>query len=313
MVLSSPDRQRQLPGIAAVIDGAQITVGQLAEECIVRHGQEVLEGLIGRKLIDQACQQQHITVSERDLDAEVVRVASIMLRSLPDGSPDVQGFLKMVAEKQGLSADIYRRDSVWPTVALKKLVRRQDQDHRGGHAKRLRGQLRAASAVPGDRAGPTPPGPAGLEIGPQTAHARTFRRTGGGVFHRGHEPRLAGEVPPIAKHSGQPELEKEAFALKPGEMSGIIQLGDHYVIIFCEGYTKPEKVEPAKVRDLIYEDLHEKKERLEMADYFAHLQDRATIDNFLAGKIHSPAKPESLGPSDLRLPTLREVPRPGNG
>ena len=37
-----------MPGIAAVVDGVQITVGQLAEECIVRHGQEVLEGLIGR-------------------------------------------------------------------------------------------------------------------------------------------------------------------------------------------------------------------------------------------------------------------------
>ena len=36
------------------------------------------------------------------LDAEVARVASLMLRSLPDGSPDVQGFLKMVAEKQGI-------------------------------------------------------------------------------------------------------------------------------------------------------------------------------------------------------------------
>ena len=84
--------------------------------------------------------------------------------------------------------------------------------------------------------------------------------------------------------------------MKPGDISGIIQLGDRYVILFCEGLTKPENIEPAKVRDLIYEDLREKKERLEMAACFSHLQDTATIDNFLAGKSQSPAKPDSRRP-----------------
>ena len=37
----------------------------------------------------------------------------------------------------------------------------------------------------------------------------------------------------------------------------------------------------------IYEDLREKKERLEMAAFFSHLQDTATIDNFLVGKTTS--------------------------
>ena len=50
-----------------------------------------------------------------------------------------------------------------------------------------------------------------------------------------------------------------------------------------------------------------------MAAFFSHLQDTATIDNFLVGKTTSPARPDSLGPSNLNLPTLREVPRPGNG
>ena len=54
-------KQRQLPGIAAVINGVQIKVRQLAEECIARHGADVLEGLIGRELIEQAvdAQQRH--------------------------------------------------------------------------------------------------------------------------------------------------------------------------------------------------------------------------------------------------------------
>ena len=116
-------------------------------------------------------------------------------------------------------------------------------------------------------------------------------------------------MPPIAKHNGQPTLEKEAFALKPGELSGVIQMGDKYVILFCEGYTTPEKVEYDKVRDLIYEDIREKKQQLAMTDLFDHLQKTATIDNFLAGKSQSPDRAAGGNdPDGGRLPTLREVP-----
>ena len=54
---------------------------------------------------------------------------------------------------------------------------------------------------------------------------------------------MHGEVPPIKKYGGQPKLEEEAFALKPGELSGVIQVGDKFVILRCEGYTKPANVD----------------------------------------------------------------------
>ncbi len=59
---------------------------------------------------------------------------------------------------------------------------------------------------------------------------------------------LGGEVPPIRRFGGQPILEEEAFALKPGDMSGMIQLDDKYVILLCEGYTKPIDVKFAECR-----------------------------------------------------------------
>ena len=127
VVLDDPARRRQMPGVAAVVNGTQITVRQLAEECIARRGPAVLEDAIGRKLIAQACQKQNVTVTEAELDAEVARVASLMVRPLPDGSPDVNAFLKAVVEKQGMTVDVYRRDAVWPTVALRKLTRAKVQ------------------------------------------------------------------------------------------------------------------------------------------------------------------------------------------
>ena len=48
-----------------------------------------------------------------------------------------------------------------------------------------------------------------------------------------------GEVPPIRMYGGQPQLEEEAFALQPGDLSGVINVDDKFIILLCEGYTKP--------------------------------------------------------------------------
>src|SRR5690606_15777755 len=69
---------------------------------------------------------------------------------------------------------------------------------------------------------------------------------------------LRGEVKPIQKHGGQPLLEKEAFSLQPGELSGIVQVADKFVILRCDGYTEPVKVTFDEVRPMLFEDLREK-------------------------------------------------------
>ena len=53
-----------------------------------------------------------------------------------------------------------------------------------------------------------------------------------------------GKVPPIRKFGGQPAIEMEAFGLKPGELSGIIATGGKYLILRCQGFTKPVVTDP---------------------------------------------------------------------
>jgi hypothetical protein len=115
-----------------------------------------------------------------------------------------------------------------------------------------------------------------------------------------------GEVPPLQKHGGQPVLENEAFRLKPGEISGLIQVGDKFVILRSEGLTQPEKVNFAEVEQLLYEDIHEKKLRLAMAKEFDRIKGSAQIDNFLAGTTQSP-KP-APGARDPLAPRVSRAP-----
>jgi hypothetical protein len=104
---------------------------------------------------------------------------------------------------------------------------------------------------------------------------------------------MRGEVPPIQKHGGQPLLENEAFKLKKGDLSGVIQVApERYVILFCEGRTKPVGVtiDDPEVQKAIYDDLREKKMRVAMTQEFAALEDKAQIDNYLAGTMKAPSQ-----------------------
>ncbi len=70
-VWNDPAKRAKMPGVAASCSGEQITIGELAEECIARHGPETLEGMISRKILEQACQKQGINVTEQDIDQEI--------------------------------------------------------------------------------------------------------------------------------------------------------------------------------------------------------------------------------------------------
>ena len=65
------------------------------------------------------------------------------------------------------------------------------------------------------------------------------------------------------------------------------------MILFCEDYTKPTNVSFAEVKQDIYNDIFEKKQRIAMAEEFNRLRESAQIDNFLAGTTQSPNKKAS--------------------
>jgi foldase protein PrsA len=92
---------------------------------------------------------------------------------------------------------------------------------------------------------------------------------------------LGGVVPPIQRHGGQAALEKEAFRLKPGEHSGVIQVGDKFIFLLCEGITKPVAVDPEEVEDVLYADILEKKHRIMMSRRFQQIIDHASVENIL--------------------------------
>jgi parvulin-like peptidyl-prolyl isomerase len=295
-IYGDPEKSREMPGIAAIINNRQLTIRELEEECIKRHGIEVLEGTINRHLLEQALKTKNIVITQGDIDAEIARAAIAMGKTTASGKADVKAWIDLVTKEQHIGYDLYVRDAVWPSVALKRLcgdIRVTDEDmHRGfdaNYGPRVRcrvivlANLRKAQEV--------------FSIAQQELNRHPDR----GSEHFGQlaeqysiDPSRAvgGRVPPIQKWGGVKALEDQAFSLQAGQMSGIVQVGDSYVILYCEGYTPVEKVsisDPTIHREL-YDDIHEKKERIAMAEAFNHLKDAAQIDNYLAQTTQSPKR-----------------------
>ncbi len=298
-VWNDPQLKAQMPGIVATINGEPITYKELADECFLRYSEQILDVEISHLLLRQALDKANVKLTQDDVNAEMAHAAQLAGVVDAQGKPDLAKWVKMATEEQGITQDTYYRDSLWPSAALKKLtgssVKVTEEDiqkgYQANYAERVRcraivlGTMRRAQEVWAKaRQNPSP------DYFGDLAEEYSIEPT---------SKALRGEVPPIQKFGGQPQLEEVAFQLQPGELSGIVQLGETFVILKCEGRTTPVEVNQQEVREILYQDIFEKKLRIAMGEKFEEIRSRARIDNFLAGTSQAPdrVKPDPNRPN----------------
>jgi hypothetical protein len=90
----------------------------LANECLRRYGEEVLENLINRQIIAQACQARNVVITDKDLDTEIRFVAERF-------GLTVDRWLSVLQSERNIDPAQYRTDIIWPTLALRRLASTQ--------------------------------------------------------------------------------------------------------------------------------------------------------------------------------------------
>ncbi len=282
-VYNDPKLRTQMPGVAATIGNQQIKVRDLSEECIARHGKQVLEGEINRELLTSALNEKQLQVSQADIDAEVDRAADAYGYITTDGKIDREKWLEFVTQQDGVTVDLYVRDAVWPTAALKKLVEgsvevTQEDMQKAFDANFGRRVEVLAIVCNSDRQAQQV-----WKMASQNQSNEFFGELASKYSVEPGSRENFGQVPPIAMHGGRPQLEKIAFGLKTGELSGLINVGQQWIILKCLGQTEPVVVNPEEVKSDLYKDILEKKTRISMNKTFDKIHTEAQIDNFLAG------------------------------
>lgn len=252
-----------------------ITYDVVAQESVSRVGTEVLDNLINRTIILQECERRGIKVSQQEVKEEVKRIAEKF--KMP-----VETWYQMLHQERGLTPTQYDRDIIWPMLALKKLAGTDVQVTQDDMQKtfiRDYGKMVKARMIMLDRFRTA-----------QEIYEKARRDPDSFPdLAREHsiEPNsraLGGQIPHIRRYSGNETLENAAFKLKPGDVSGILEVEHgHYVILKCEGFTEPVVNDIAQVQDQLYEQVKEEKVQEAVAKVFERLKTDARIDNYLTG------------------------------
>ncbi|MEZ6094979.1 MAG: peptidylprolyl isomerase [Pirellulaceae bacterium] len=282
-VMNDPELARQMPGVAATVDNKQITIRLLAEECIARFAHEMLESEIDRTLMNQALKNASQQVTQDDLSAEVNEAAEAFGYVKPNGQVDIDAWLKYVTNNDLSKVDFYIEDEVWRSAALKKLVSQEirvsDEDLQKGFEANFGPRVEVLAIVMKDHR-------EALRVWTMANNNPSAEFFGKLANQYSVEPASQanfGEVPPIARHSSNPELESEAFNLSVGEISRVVTVGEYHFIIMCTGQTTPVVDDINSVRDTLMSDLRRKKTNLAMQDAYIAMRENSQIDNYLTG------------------------------
>lgn len=255
----------------ARVNGQYITYDQIARECFERYGKEMLDNIINRTIIQQACEQQGIEVSQAEIDAEIVRIAKQL-------NLDVAAWYEFLQVERGVTPGEVRRDRIWPKLALQKLAGKKievtQQQMQDGYLRlygpRVEGRMIMLNNVRHAQ-----------EVWEKVRkNPEDFSKLAQEYSIDRNSSSLGGVIPPIHRFSSTPNLEIEAFKLKDGEISAIVQVGVGHVIFMREGMTTPN-VPYDEVKETLYEQMIEEKTQVAVAHVFEKARKEARVDNYM--------------------------------
>ena len=290
VVFGNPALYSQHPGIAALLNGREISIKELADICVHKHGTNVVKDMINRLLVEQAARREGIVITEQDIDNDIREMAAKHLPLLPNGAPNTKLWLRRATEETGLAIPMYRKNVIVPVLSLKRLTRPHiqvtEEDVQRSFEANFGQKVRCLAIF-----FPAQDNRRAQEVWQKANRHRTEENFGDLAAEFSYDPdsRLGrGVIPPIVRHMGRPLLEREAFALKPGELSQIIQVDEHLVILYCLGHIAPLPVKIEEVRVDVVADIFEKKQQAIIDRYFERLREQAVLTNHLTGEWQNP-------------------------
>jgi len=221
-----------------------------------RHGSDVLDGEINRKILQQELNRKRAAIGEQDIDAEVARAADAYGFVKTDGKPDVEKMAQERDRAAGATVDLYVRDAValgGPEKLVGAKVEVTDEDLRKGLTRIMASgsKCRRSSSVTCGRPKKCGPGrnnntePFFSELAQQYSIEPASRSNGARVRQFG-------------RYGGSPLIEEEAFKLKAGELSGIVAIDGQFIVLRCQGRTRPVQTDFNAVRGELVKDIQEK-------------------------------------------------------
>jgi hypothetical protein len=275
--------------IMAYVNGQAITRQELADELVARKGRQHLQAMINRKIIEQAAKSAGFTVTDAEIDAEVMKLAHF---AQCNSAKDYEE--KVLKYKHNTTLFEYREDVIKYGLYMRKLVGQsvmvsEEDIHKAYDAKfGEKVKCRAIISVDHKKA---------LEVhtairqeaeeskDPKDGLRQAFLR----YARLQTDPGLAGtagDIQPIGHFTLLNVVEERAFALRDGEMSEVLEVPDGtskaFMILLRENLTPANHTVPFKdTHDELREEILDRKMRAEVPKYIQKLRQAAMISDYL--------------------------------
>jgi hypothetical protein len=262
--------------VAYIYGSVPITREDLGEYLIARQGALKLDLLVNKRIIEHACQQRGIQVVEAEIDAALAEdIKELKLRPVD--------FEKFLLQRYSKSLYEWREDVVRPKLLMQKMCRDRivvlPEDllkaYEAYHGEKV--QLRVIMWPRAEK------DKVMNEIYPRI---RDSEKEFNEVAKHQASPSLAaagGKIEPMGRYTaGDEVIEKEAFSLRQGEISRVIETKEHVVVLKCDGRMPPDAtVSLEQVRDKLEKEILRKKIEQEVPILFAELREKAAPKTFL--------------------------------
>jgi hypothetical protein len=262
--------------VAYLYGTTAVTREQLGEYLILRYGAERVGLMVNKFIVEKECAERGITVSEAEIEATLEN--DVKISQAGSREKFIQDYLR--ANRTTLFG--YREDVIRPKLLLAKLAR--------AHVKVEPGDLQKAfEAYHGEKA------ECQIILWPRTPRDHEIAikqyeviRKGPAEFDRAAKTQAsarlaatAGRIDPFGLHmSGSDDLEREVFALRPGEITPVVETPQGYVIarLVRRLPATPLPQDPAEAaaeRARWEEEILKKKADMQIPAEFAKLRDAA--------------------------------------
>jgi hypothetical protein len=271
--------------VAYIYDNIPVSRAELGEYLIARFGAERLEFLVNRKIVEMQCKSNGIVITEADIDRQLAE-------DLKSFGPqmDLKLFKDQVLKRYNKSLYEWREDVIRPKLELsalvKPLVKVTAEDLQNEFEARYGPKVHCRMIVLKED------NPHRNKIWQAASQSEAgYKEQARNQFI----PELAsreGDLPPIHTHFPEAAIEKAAFELKDGQVSGLIQVKqDHsWVILRRENFVEPDKTKRFEdERMKLSQEVSDRKLQLKIPEYFQELQRRANAKLYLRNEMSQPA------------------------
>ena len=254
--------------VAYIHTNQALTRRDLGEYLIHRYGAEKLPLLMNKRLIDEECQKHGIIVNAAEVDAalsEDIRGMNI----------DYETFLKTVLARSKKNLYEWKEDILRPRLQMTRLVQDRlpisEADIQKGFESLYGEKVECRLIL----------WPLAQEKQAIEAYGRI--RNDESAFAEAAKNQwkaelgaTGGKLKPIMRHAMDPNLEKEAFSLQPGQVSTLKKTPEGIIVLRCDKRISPDTtVSLDSVRDKLVKELREVKIETEMASLFQRLRQQA--------------------------------------